>query len=147
MAARPCQLAAALSFIAVIADTAAKSLPPFPWTFNATLSRSYDFGGESRSYHALVPRHGLLVGAIFYFHGATLDAGTMAYLSRDFTAEALRRGYALVYPEGVPDPASSQRCRERTWNGGTCCGQRCLSVQSSPRHLHATFPTYPIGTL
>lgn len=57
------------------------------------------------------------------FHGSGGDAAAFAVQTPILTRVAVEQGYFLVFPEGIPTTGSTMRCRERTWNSGTCCGE------------------------
>lgn len=70
--------------------------------------------GLEREYLAFEPSSLAPSGAIpvvFVFHGGTGTARGAAVQTR-FDAEAERRGFLAVYPQGI----------RRSWNAGSCCG-------------------------
>eukprot|EP00746_Dinoflagellata_sp_MGD_P020612 gnl/MRDRNA2_/MRDRNA2_148036_c0_seq1.p1 gnl/MRDRNA2_/MRDRNA2_148036_c0~~gnl/MRDRNA2_/MRDRNA2_148036_c0_seq1.p1 ORF type:complete len:409 (-),score=70.79 gnl/MRDRNA2_/MRDRNA2_148036_c0_seq1:56-1282(-) len=102
-------------------------LPPYPWNLSGTLDASYNFDGQVRSYYVLTPLRPVPKGAIFFFHGATADAAFQAYAAPSFVRESLRRGFLLVFLQGVANPAATHMTKDRTWNSGTCCGYAAVS--------------------
>eukprot|EP00041_Stephanoeca_diplocostata_P010767 m.172484 g.172484 ORF g.172484 m.172484 type:complete len:415 (+) comp18287_c0_seq2:49-1293(+) len=118
-----------------------------PWTppkaprWSATRHpRGWSYNGEARKYHVIAPPvsqlninissnetgYGNDVNGhpvIIMFHGSGGDAAAFAVQTPVLTRAATEQGYFLVFPEGIPKTGSSMRCRERTWNSGTCCGE------------------------
>ena len=61
---------------------------------------------------------------------------TTSYTTRP-TATGHTRGYVMVFPEGVQDPASDLPCRGRSWNAGTCCGEALVGKADDIGYLVA----------
>ena len=147
-------LAAALSTLA----PAAGQVTPPQWNYTGTLN-AIIYKGIPRSYHLFEPRkrhdadanrgglrkpkHPLIIA----LHGNGADASAFALQTPDLAREAPARGYFLVYPEGVQTPTSKARCRERSWNSGTCCDEAYLNDVDDVGFLRDTlediFRVYP----
>lgn len=75
---------------------------------------------HSRSQPGTVP-------VIVAFHGNGADAAAFALQLPVLVAEAKKRGYIMVFPEGVQKEGSTLRCKERSWNAGSCCDEAVLN--------------------
>jgi poly(3-hydroxybutyrate) depolymerase len=108
-----------------------------------------------RSYHVLFPTGGVNLTdgnarhpVVIAFHGNGGDAASYAMQTPHLSVEAPKRGFFLVYAEGVQTPGSKLRCQERSWNSGTCCGAAYLNdvddvgyVRDALEDLFQTFPS------
>ena len=48
-----------------------------------------------------------------------------------------RLGYFLIFAEGSPTPGSTLRCKERTWDAGSCCGSAIVRHTDDIAYLRA----------
>ena len=94
------------------------------WDFTGELEVEYK--GLARTYSLLLPadyHHSQRqYPVVLNFHGNG-DCGDGFAMENSMTQEAPRRGYVLIYPDGVQTPNSTFRCKDRSWNAGTCCGE------------------------
>jgi len=116
-----------LIFLAVLAQVVVGL--EVDWNYTGVLDIVYK--GVPRSYHVIYPESYAAqplrtFPAILFLHGNGADAAAFA-LETNMTQEAPRRGYFLVFPEGVQTPNSTLRCRERSWNAGSCCDEAVVN--------------------
>ena len=64
--------------------------------------------------------------SIVVLHGNGNNASVFAASSLSLREASLAHGYALIWPEGVPTPDSTDSTKERSWNAGTCCGEAVI---------------------
>lgn len=108
---------------------AAAPLPPVPGgaavhaavpAVGTRTQGTLSFEGTTRTYHLYVPahlRHGP-VPLLVALHGG-LGSGTQFEANTDFDGLAQANGFIVVYPDGTPTRAGSDRL---VWNAGGCCG-------------------------
>ena len=97
------------------------------------------FKGERRASHLIAPRHldkNKQYPAIVALHGNGADAAAFA-LETNMTQEAPRAGFYLAFPEGIPKDNSTLRCKERSWNAGSCCDDAYLNQVDDVSFLRA----------
>lgn len=71
------------------------------------------------------------------FHGNGADAASFALQVPVLVEEGLRKGYMLVFPDGVQRAGSTLRCKERSWNAGSCCDEAVLNDVDDVGFTHA----------
>eukprot|EP00037_Helgoeca_nana_P002740 m.35831 g.35831 ORF g.35831 m.35831 type:complete len:407 (+) comp12812_c0_seq2:187-1407(+) len=108
------------------------------------------YKGEQRQYHVLNPRGPMKRGSvpvIIAYHGNGADAAAFALQLPVLVEEGRARGYMLVFPEGIQQEGSQLRCKERSWNAGSCCGDAVLNDVDDIGFTHAVLDdllrTYP----
>lgn len=108
-AARSATLAVALALVSAGTSLPAPAQTPAPMT---SAVRTLAFGGRNRTYLIVRPaRTPANPALVMVLHGGygTAKAAEEAY---GWDALAARRGFVVVYPQGIG----------RSWNGGSCCG-------------------------
>jgi poly(3-hydroxybutyrate) depolymerase len=105
--------------------TVAQSLTPINFNFTGVLPIKYK--GEHRTYHLLSPASYNVAEqkeypVLLIYHGYTACAEGFA-LETTLTQAAPARGFFAIFMDGVQTPGSTQPCKERSWNAGTCCGE------------------------
>ena len=101
---------------------------------------NYSGSVQNRTYNALFPSTPATrdrpAPAILLLHGNGADASAMA-LEQNMTQRAVADGFYLIYPEGFENASSRLRCKERSWNAGSCCDSALLNASDDVGFLGA----------
>jgi dienelactone hydrolase len=119
---------------------AAFGFSPISW--DATNTVDIQYKGEKRLYHIILPQNytdqpAIEFPAVVMLHGNGDNASVFA-ATNTLTQKAPGKGFAVIYPEGVQDPAAERPTRERSWNAGTCCGEALLNKVDDMTFLRTT---------
>jgi poly(3-hydroxybutyrate) depolymerase len=104
--------------------TLSSAFDPVRWDFTGELPLKYK--NEHRLYHLILPKnyHQLQQDfpAILFLHGNGANASAFAS-ETNMTQQGPKRGYIMIFAEGVQTPDSKLGCGERSWNAGSCCDE------------------------